>query len=217
MNKSMFVGALFGAVVVTAGATLAGVNFFDARKGEPATDDSSAQTAPDPAPTAVLPAAKPAATARRKAPKPVSQEPAFAEVVNVTPSMATVQTPRQVCHDVVVTHTAPPTDKYRIAGTAAGAALGGLVGNQFGGGDFNKVLTAAGVVAGGYAGNRTQQRMQAGNTYNTTEQRCETISESHQVPQGFDVTYRLNGSTGTVRMDHDPGSRIPVRNGELVL
>jgi len=31
------------------------------------------------------------------------------------------------------------------------------------------------------------------------------------------VRHRLNGKEATVRMDHDPGDRIPVRDGQLVL
>ena len=38
-----------------------------------------------------------------------------------------------------------------------------------------------------------------------------------QEQRGFDVTYRLNGKTATVKMDRDPGQRIPVRDGHLVL
>lgn len=80
-----------------------------------------------------------------------------------------------VCRDVPVTHQAQPQDQHRILGTVAGAALGGLVGNQFGGGNTNKALTAAGVVAGGYAGNKVQERTQQGSTYTTMERRCEEV------------------------------------------
>lgn len=41
-----------------------------------------------------------------------------------------------------------------IVGTLAGAALGGLVGSQFGGGTGNKIAIGAGVVAGGFLGNK---------------------------------------------------------------
>jgi uncharacterized protein YcfJ len=33
---------------------------------------------------------------------------------------------------------------------------------------------------------------------------------------GFQVRYRLEGREDTVRMNHDPGDRIPVRDGRLV-
>ena len=75
----------------------------------------------------------------------------------------------------------------------------------------------AGAAAGGYAGNRVQKNMQERNTVTTTEQRCETVYDSHQERIGFDVRYRLGDEEGKVRMDRDPGERIPVRDGKLVL
>jgi uncharacterized protein YcfJ len=202
MNKSVFVGALLGAVAVTAGGTFAGVSLFNA------SHEGAEQISPT--------AATPAPVVKKELVR-VKSEPKFAEVLDVAPRMETTQTPRQVCHDEVITHTDPPKDKYRIVGTAAGAALGGLLGNQFGGGNTNKAITAAGVLAGGYAGNKTQEKIQDGNTYTTTEQRCETVSDARQEQRGFDVTYRLNGKTTTVQMERDPGKRIPVRDGHVVL
>lgn len=79
---------------------------------------------------------------------------------------------RLICHDEVVAEQAAPSDQHRLVGTIAGAAVGGLVGNQFGGGDTNKALTAAGVVAGGYAGNQVQKRMQQGNTQQSVRKVC---------------------------------------------
>jgi uncharacterized protein YcfJ len=43
------------------------------------------------------------------------------------------------------------------------------------------------------------------------------LYDSHEEPAGFDVSYRLQGVEKTVRMDYDPGERIAVENGELVL
>lgn len=34
---------------------------------------------------------------------------------------------------------------------------------------------------------------------------------------GYRVDYRIGQQTGQVQMDHDPGSRIPMRDGQLVL
>ena len=49
------------------------------------------------------------------------------------------------------------------------------------------------------------------------ERRCETVCVNHEKQTGYDVRYWLNGKLMLVRMDHDPGSRIPVRNGKPVL
>jgi len=59
--------------------------------------------------------------------------------------------------------------------------------------------------------------MQENNTYDTTEQRCTTVYDSSKEQVGYNVRYRLDGVEHTVRMDHDPGDRIPVENGEVVI
>ena len=61
----------------------------------------------------------------------------YADVLSVTPVKETIRTPRQECHDEQVTHTRPVKDENRIAGTAIGAVLGGVLGNQVGGGDLH--------------------------------------------------------------------------------
>ncbi len=33
---------------------------------------------------------------------------------------------------------------------------------------------------------------------------------------GYHVTYRIGDATGNVRMDYDPGDRIPLRDGQLL-
>jgi len=139
-----------------------------------------------------------------------------AEVVSVKPLMRTVRTPRQDCHDEQVTHVKPAKDEHRLVGTAAGAALGGLLGHQFGGGNGKVLTTVAGAAAGGYAGNQIQQKVQQGNTYTATEQRCTTVYDSSEVPAGYDVVYVLNGKREHVHLDHDPGARIPVKDGHVV-
>jgi uncharacterized protein YcfJ len=141
----------------------------------------------------------------------------YAEVVSVAPVTKTIRTPRQECHDEQVSREKPVKDEHRVAGTVVGALIGGVLGNQVGGGDGKKLATVAGAAAGGYAGNTIQDKMQKGDTYITTEQRCETVYDSEERQMGFKVTYRLNGKTAVVHMDHDPGSRIPVRDGKLVV
>jgi uncharacterized protein YcfJ len=37
------------------------------------------------------------------------------------------------------------------------------------------------------------------------------------VPDGYRVTYEWKGSTRTVHMNSNPGSRLPVRDGSVVL
>jgi uncharacterized protein YcfJ len=140
-----------------------------------------------------------------------------ARVLNVEPMSRTVKTPRQVCASEVVTHQAAVKDPKRVTGTIIGAVAGGLLGNQIGDGDGQTVATVAGAAAGGYAGSKVQKSMQEGNTTQTVEQRCRTVYDSAEKPDGYQVRYRLGDHEGSVRMDHDPGNSIPVENGELVL
>lgn len=140
-----------------------------------------------------------------------------AEVLKVTEVRETLSNPREVCKDVQVTRQKPVQDEHQVLGTVAGAVIGGVLGNQVGGGNGKKVATVAGAAAGGYAGNKTQEQMQAGDTYVSTEQRCETVTDTKEVISGYDVTYSFDGKEDTVRMDHRPGDTIPVQNGQLVL
>lgn len=143
--------------------------------------------------------------------------PKYADVLDVQALKETVRTPREVCNQVVVNHRAPVRDQNQIAGTVIGALAGGLLGNQVGGGSGKKIATVAGAAAGGYAGNKVQQNMQASDTYATTETRCKTVTDTSEKVVGYDVEYRLGEQVGRVRMDHQPGPRIPVKDGQLVL
>lgn len=175
MNKSMLVGAVLGAVGVTAGGAVATYSLVD-------------------------------------------RGPEYAEVLAVKPVKETIKTPREECREVTVTRQQPVKDQHQIAGTAIGAIAGGLLGNQIGGGNGKKIATVAGAVGGGYAGNKIQENMQQRDTYTTTETRCNTVMESSEKLVGYDVKYQLGDQVGNVRMERDPGARIPVSaQGELVL
>jgi uncharacterized protein YcfJ len=54
-------------------------------------------------------------------------------------------------------------------------------------------------------------------TVSTQAQRCETVYDTHIERHGYDVRYRVGEQEGNVRMGHDPGDRIPMRAGQLVL
>jgi len=141
----------------------------------------------------------------------------YAEVVSVEPAFDNKQTSRQVCNDEAITQQVAVRDEKRIAGSAIGAVVGGVLGNQVGSGDGKKIATAAGAIGGGYAGSKIQKGMQERNTETVINERCGTVYDNHKVPAGFDVTYLLDGRQGVVRMDHNPGKRIRVEDGELVI
>lgn len=171
MNKSLVMGIVLGAVVVTAGGAIA----------------------------------------------MLERNPRSAEVLNVEPVTRTVQVPREVCGEEAVTRQAPVKDEHQVAGTVIGAVVGGVLGNQVGSGRGKDAATVAGAAAGGYAGNKVQEKIQKGNTTTTNERVCHTVYDSREETVGYDVHYRLGDKEDVVRMDHDPGDRIPVKDGELVL
>lgn len=144
--------------------------------------------------------------------------PSYAQVMQVAEVKETVKTPEQVCKQVQITHRKPVKDENRIAGTLIGGLVGGALGNQVGGGNGKKIATVAGAVGGGYAGNQIQKNMQQKDSYTTSEQRCKTVTRSHDRVVGYDVQYKLGDKVDTVRMSQPPTSdRIPVEHGQLVL
>lgn len=77
---------------------------------------------------------------------------------------------RVVCHNVEVQKNSK--DPNRIAGTAAGAVVGGLLGNQIGGGTGKKLATVGGAVAGGAVGRTVQGHHQEQQGDRVVENRC---------------------------------------------
>ena len=55
---------------------------------------------------------------------------------------------------------APVAKQPNYVGIGAGAVLGGLIGNQVGGGNGKKLATVAGIIGGGYLGNEVANRYQ---------------------------------------------------------
>jgi uncharacterized protein YcfJ len=144
-------------------------------------------------------------------------QPKFAEVVAVKEAKETITTPKEECEQVQVQKQAPVKDEHRAAGTIVGGVAGGLLGSTIGGGTGKTVATVAGAAAGAYAGNQVQKNMQQNDVVTTTETRCKTVNVTSEKHLGYDVTYRLDGKEGKVRMSWRPGTQIPVRDGQLVL
>ena len=44
-----------------------------------------------------------------------------------------------------------------------------------------------------------------------------TVYDTHVERRGYDVRYRIGDQESTGRMDHDPGDRIPLRQGQPML
>lgn len=112
----------------------------------------------------------------------------YATVVSVAPAFETAQTPRIACGE------------QELAALAAQPAGG---------------ASATPPVAAATSG--PPDEAAAAENGDASIPECRTVLETRQVDAGFDVTYELDGVQRVVRMDRNPGPRIPVENGELVL
>ena len=147
----------------------------------------------------------------------MDHSPRYAQVVDVKPVHRTERIPREECADVPVEKQRPVKDENRIAGSAIGAVVGGVLGHQVGGGSGRTLATVAGAAVGGYAGNRVQKQMQDKDTYTTTEQQCHTVTDTHDEVIGYDVRYRLGDKVDVVRTKERPGDRIAIKDGRPVV
>ncbi len=59
--------------------------------------------------------------------------------------------------------------------------------------------------------------MQDRNVDQVNQRVCETLQDSREEQDGYDVTYRLDGLEKTVRMNDDPGRRIRIEDGKPVI
>jgi len=78
-----------------------------------------------------------------------------------------------VCKNVEVQKNSK--DPNRVAGTAIGAVVGGLLGNQVGSGSGKKVAIVGGAVAGGAIGRKVQGNSQEDKGDRIVERRCERV------------------------------------------
>ena len=147
------------------------------------------------------------------APAP-TRAPARARVLHVEPISTSWQEPREVCQWVTVQKPVRVQDDSRVARTLLGAAAGGLLGNQIGGGSGKKVATVIGALAGAQVGSQTGDRTPR--TISTTEQQCSTVMESRSRTSGYLVSYEYQGQIDTIRTSREPGAYLPVENGQVV-
>ncbi len=142
----------------------------------------------------------------------------YARVIKVVPVVryVNVKVPVQECWDERRTvQTAPPNTG---GATVVGAIIGGVIGNQFGGGSGRAATTAVGALIGGSLAQKAAvRRAEAEGRYGSSEtyvvQRCGTTYEYREEERidGYDVTYRYKGDTYLTRMPSDPGKRIRLR------
>jgi|SRR5688572_21974018 uncharacterized protein YcfJ len=120
----------------------------------------------------------------------------YATVVSVEPAFDTTRTPRQVCGDEAALAQATMT-----ADVAAAAAP-----------------TPAPATAPAQAEKPEPAAAKPGEAAEAdASAECVVVFDTRSEQAGFHVTYELDGAQKVVRMERDPGKRIPVEDGELVV
>lgn len=149
--------AVLALTTLALAATLV-VNKTEARSGSPY--DTSSSVAPVMSPSAQQqePVRSPAPVAQNTTPR--STAPA--------PSRPVAQTQAQVCATCGVVESVAAVKRSQPTtgvGAVGGAVVGGLLGNQVGGGNGRAAMTVIGAVGGGYAGNAIEKNVKAVTVY----------------------------------------------------
>ena len=137
---------------------------------------------------------------------------AYADVTHVRPivRVVNVTTPREVCWNATVARGTHPSETPTIIG----GILGGVAGNQFGGGRGRSAMTIAGALLGASIGHdATRHRAKSGYRTYAVERRCEIEQISYQEERidGYKVGYRYQGHNYVTQMRNAPGDSIRVR------
>ena len=147
----------------------------------------------------------------------VASRPQFAQVVRVDPVTKAVTVREQQCEGMPLRKKKRAEEANRNRGTVIGGMVGGVMNDQSGGVNRKTVATVADSAGGVGAGNQIQKIGRDSNPVTVNDPRCRIVNRTEQKVVAYDVRYRFDGKLGTVRMDHEPGQRIPVRDGKLVL
>lgn len=141
----------------------------------------------------------------------------YARVTHVEPIVrqVRVEAPRRECWDEArYVDTRPHISDPRVGGrTLLGAAIGGVIGHQFGSGRGNDAATVAGALIGAGVGYDSAARTMSHGGRQEVVQRCDVRYE-HEYEEridGYRVTYVYNGREFTTRTPYDPGEKIRVR------
>lgn len=133
------------------------VEIFEPAPASPA--PPATERKPAPVEKAAAPRPAPATVAQAEAPQPAAARPAPEAAV---PAAATPPAAPALCSDcarVIEVRSEQRKGEASALGAIGGAVVGGLLGNQVGGGSGRSVATVGGAVAGGYAGRELEKHL----------------------------------------------------------
>ncbi len=122
------------------------------------------------------------------------KNPSYAEVVSVVPIKQSIATSDKVCRNEQA--------RRRKAATEESAAMGTVIDGMAGGQVNDRLLDSSSPDA---------------DTFVVAGRTCRASNRLSERIVAYEVRYRLHGKTAKVRMDHDPGPQLPVKNGNVVL
>lgn len=164
-----------------------------------AEDPAVAQAGPEGANLAPLQPGAPAPAARQPAPqaRPAAPAPAAQPPAQACRTCGVVETIRQVQVPV-------KDNSDHLVGTIAGGAVGGVVGNQFGGGNGKTALTVLGAVGGALAGREVERNIR-----------------QQQTVTHYELTVRMNDGSARQFRSAQPfafasGDHVRVENNQLL-
>ncbi len=145
-----------------------------------------------------------------------AQQKMYGDVIAVDAITQATSGSKQVCENQTVQRR--QSERYgNKDGAILGVVVGGLVGNQIGGGDGKKLATVAGAVGGGFAGREIDERHVGGQKYTTTERVCHNEATSGTKTVGYNVQYRTDdGQTLSRRENKKPGDRLYLGTKDVV-
>tara|TARA_B100000900_G_scaffold241711_1_gene205576 strand:- start:237 stop:770 length:534 start_codon:yes stop_codon:yes gene_type:complete len=130
-------------------------------------------------------------------------------VTNVKPVYTQVVTnvPRDVCKQVQVPIYSNNGQSNNSGNAILGAIIGGVIGNQFGNGSGKEAMTGIGAAIGAVKGSQSgQQNRNIVGYQNTTQCHKEYASTTKNIVNEYDITYNVNGTILTMRVNKAVGN-----------
>jgi outer membrane lipoprotein SlyB len=177
----LIAGAAISVMVASLTGVAAMTGLLPNSHGEGKAAAETAQAAPakivESKPAAVAKVAKPVASQQATLddedrnpaqPRRVVRSDAVYRTPDYSQDVVRVAQPARICHDCGRVESVQPVQTQASpsgVGIVGGAVVGGLLGNQVGGGSGKTLATIAGAVGGGYAGNEVEKRTRSATTY----------------------------------------------------
>lgn len=143
---------------------------------------------------------QPAPVKRTPAPAVVAQAPR----ANVCASCGTVEAVNAVQRQGEVNGVAVGNTTIGL-GTVAGGVIGGLLGNQVGGGNGKTLATVAGVAGGAYAGNTIEKNMKKVTVYDVRVRMDDGTSRNMEISSAVSVGSKVIVEGKNLRMANSAG------------